>query len=192
MTRQPARSATTTAMISGVRLRATIIALLVSATVTASGCDEQGRIEHDKGGVDIGVTDTGSGTIFSMLIDAEEMSTLTAAIGAADLVTYFEAKGPVTLLAPTNVAWSKLGSDRLERLMTTETKNLRQGILNHTIKGRIRISDMYDGQVLKSVGGPKLTVRVKGPNYYVGGARIIVPDQNGANGVIQIVDRVIR
>lgn len=176
-------------------MRTRIVAALVvcAALIAATGCDESGRIEHDKkNAVEVGVTDTGPGTIFSLLVDTADLSTLTAAIGSADLVERFESKGPYTLFAPDNKAWAKLGEDRLESLMSTETANLRQGILNHTVKGKLLTQSLKDGQVLKSIGGPKLTIRNKGGVYYVNGAAILRPNKETANGVVHEIDSVIR
>lgn len=173
------------------RTRAIIAVLLVLTLTAATGCDESGRLAHDKAD-ELAVTDTSTSAIFGFVVDSENLSTLAAAIGAAGLVDRFESDKPYTLFAPDNEAWSELGEDRIENLMTADTKNLRQGILNHTVKGRVLTQDMYNGQVLESVGGPKLKVRVKDAIYYVNGAMITRPNTTVGNSVVHVVNKVIR
>jgi uncharacterized surface protein with fasciclin (FAS1) repeats len=138
------------------------------------------------------VTPGQSASVLDLISDRPELSTLAAGVGAADLTSRLESNGPLTLFAPNDTAWEQLGTDRLERLMTSESKNLRQGILNHTVDGRYLTIDLRDGQKLKSLGGPTLTVKTEGGKMSVNGSELVAPDSQAANGVVHVIDKVIR
>lgn len=173
-------------------LRASIplVAALLALSAVSAGCGSSPTQTSTT--AEGSATPTSEPTVFALISDTDALSTMAAGIGAADLVKRFESTGPYTVFAPTNDAWEKLGTDRMEALMTTDSKNLRQGLLNHMVKGRLMSADLTDGQRLKSLGGPQLVVRVKDGTITVGGAKVMTPDQTAGNGVVHVIDKVIR
>lgn len=174
------------------RPAAIVAAALVAASFVTAGCGSSPTQTTTDTATDAAATATSAPTVYALISDSDQLSTLTVGIGAANLIKRFEAPGPYTVFAPTNDAWEQLGSGRVEALMTTESKNLRQGLLNHMVKGRLLSSDLTDGRRLKSLGGPALVVRVKNNTITVSGAEIVVPDQLAGNGVVHVIKKVIR
>src|SRR5687767_9900195 len=59
----------------------------------------------------------------------EQVTTVVAAIKAADLVDTHKGKGPFTVFAPTNAAFDKLPKGTVEELLKPENKEKLKGIL---------------------------------------------------------------
>lgn len=171
--------------------RAASLAIALIATAVA-GCGSSPTQTQSETGPEGTATPTSEATVFGLISDTKRLSTLTAGLAAAGLVTRLEGAGPYTVFAPTNEAWDQLGESRVEALMTTQSKNLRQGLLNHIAEGTVLSADLTDGRRLRSLGGPPLVVRVQGDTITVSGARIVTPNQLADNGVVHVVDKVIR
>ena len=76
-----------------------------------------------------------------------ELSTLVAAVIAADLVDVLSSPGPFTVLAPTNEAFGRLPPGELARLLLPENKpELVSILLYHTAAGAVFSPDLSDGQ----------------------------------------------
>ena len=197
--RHPTVRSGTSATITGVSHRfdlpfpgaAVLAATLITATV-AVGCGSSPTQTQTDNTTDGTATPTSAPTVLALISDDKQLSTLTAALGSAGLVQRFEATGPYTVFAPTNDAWEQLGTNRVEALMTKQSKNLRQGLLTHPAKVRFLSSDLTDGRRLRSLGGPSLVIRVKGTTTTVNGAEIVVPDQQAGNGVVHVINKVLR
>lgn len=64
--------------------------------------------------------------------------TLTTALKSADLVDALKGKGPFTVFAPTDEAFAKLTTDKLNDLLKPENKKLLQDILEyHVYSGKV-------------------------------------------------------
>ena len=124
--------------------------------------------------------------------ETPDLSTLVTAVQAAGLVETLQGKGPYTVFAPTNEAFSALGEDTIKELTTTKTDDLKQVLLNHTVEGSVMAADLSDGQKVKTVGGKTLTVSIDGSTVKVGGATVAQPDVETSNGVVHIIDKVIQ
>lgn len=120
--------------------------------------------------------------------------TLTAALKAAGLVDTLKGKGPFTVFAPTDDAFSKLPSGTLDKLLKPENKNDLVKILTyHVTPGKVVAADVMklNGKEVTMVNGGKAKIEVKNGSVYINGAKVIMTDIMAKNGVIHVIDTVI-
>jgi uncharacterized surface protein with fasciclin (FAS1) repeats len=120
-----------------------------------------------------------------------QFKTLTAALGAADLVTTLKGKGPFTVFAPTDAAFAALPEGTVENLLKPENKALLTKILTyHVVPGSVVSTSLKSGDV-KSVEGSSLKVGVNAGKVTVSGANVVKADIKASNGVIHVIDKVL-
>jgi len=120
-----------------------------------------------------------------------QFETLTAALGAADLVTTLKGKGPFTVFAPTDAAFAALPKGTVENLLKPENKAQLTKILTyHVVPGSVLSTGLKSGNV-KSVEGSSLKVGVNAGKVTVSGANVVKPDIKASNGVIHVIDKVL-
>jgi uncharacterized surface protein with fasciclin (FAS1) repeats len=130
--------------------------------------------------------------IISNVVNAPNLSTLVAAVTAADLVTTLQGPGPFTVFGPDNDAFAKLPAGTVESLVKPENKTQLQGILTyHVVSGKLLAADLRDGQTLTTVNGATLMVSKSGNTIKVGGATIKTADVLQSNGVAHVIDTVL-
>ncbi|WP_072928164.1 fasciclin domain-containing protein, partial [Microcystis aeruginosa] len=128
-------------------------------------------------------------TIVENAIASKVHTTLVAAVKAADLVNTLSGKGPFTVFAPVNDAFSKLPKGTVETLLKPENKAKLQAVLTyHVISGtfdsKAVVKAIKEGNgkaVLTTVQGGKLTATLEGKN-------VILTDENGGKSIITAVD----
>jgi uncharacterized surface protein with fasciclin (FAS1) repeats len=124
-------------------------------------------------------------------IATTDAKTLTAAVKAAGLVETLQGKGPFTVFAPTDAAFSAIQPE-VDKLLKPENKAKLSKILTyHVVSGNLKAADLKDGQELATVEGGKLKVTVKDGKVTVGGAKVATADITASNGVIHIIDKVL-
>jgi len=142
--------------------------------------------------------------IVDVTMGSNEHSTLVKAIKAADLVNTLKGKGPFTVFAPTNNAFTKLPSDTLDNLLKSENKSKLAGILTyHVVAGNLgekailaAIKKGGGKAVLTTVAGGKLTATIVKDKVVVtdengGKATVVTTDLTASNGIIHVIDRVL-
>lgn len=136
-------------------------------------------------------TDTPTQTKDIVAIATESSKTLTSALKAASLVDTLKGKGPFTVFAPTDGAFSSIQKD-VDSLLKPENKSKLTKVLNyHVVSGKLKSSDLRDGQELTTVQGEKLKVSIKDKKVIVGGANVTGVDIDASNGVIHVIDKVL-
>ena len=126
-----------------------------------------------------------------LAIATTDAKTLTAAVKAAGLVETLQGKGPFTVFAPTDAAFSAIQAE-VDKLLKPESKAKLSKILTyHVVSGNMKAADLKDGQELTTVEGGKLKVTVKDGNVTVGGAKVNTADITASNGVIHVIDKVL-
>jgi len=124
-------------------------------------------------------------------IATTDCKTLVAAVKAAGLVETLQGKGPFTVFAPTDAAFSAIQPE-VDKLLKPESKAKLSKILTyHVVSGKMKAADLKDGQELTTVEGSKLKVTVKDGKVTVGGAKVATADITASNGVIHVIDKVL-
>lgn len=132
-----------------------------------------------------------SRTIAQTAAATPDLSTLTSALTAAQLVETLNGAGPFTVFAPVNSAFAALPPAQVERLLAPENRALLTKVLTyHVVPGRILSSQLAEGQQVTTVEGGTLRVTLAG-GARVDGVRIVAPDIVTSNGVVHLVDGVL-
>ena len=136
-------------------------------------------------------------SIVDLAVATSSLSTLTSAVTAADLVTTLNGTGPFTVFAPTNDAFAKLPAGTLDTLLKPENKTTLQGILTyHVVAGKVMSNQLKDGQVITTVQGNTLTVKIADGKVMLtdakgGMATVAQADIEASNGVVHVIDSVV-
>lgn len=121
----------------------------------------------------------------------QDVTTVVAAIKAADLVDTLKGPGPFTVFAPTNEAFAKLPPGTVDNLLKPENKEkLRSILLYHVHAGEVMAKDVKTME-LSTVNGKPLMVKVEGDTVMINNAKVIKTDVQCSNGVIHWIDTVL-
>ena len=137
-------------------------------------------------------------------VNSKDHTTLVAAVKAAGLVETLKGKGPLTVFAPTNAAFSKLPAGTVDTLLKPENKEKLATILKcHVVAadamssaiGKM-IKDDKGSHPVKTVGGCMLTAKMNGDKITLTDekgdvATVTIADVKQSNGVIHVIDHVL-
>lgn len=136
-------------------------------------------------------------TIAEAAVGTPSLSTLVAALKAADLVEAFAGEGKFTVFAPNNDAFAKIPADALSNLLLPENKqDLKKVLLRHVVSGWIiKAGDIPAGNTgLITFGNEPITVTNANGGVSIqssaGTANVIATDVIASNGVVHVVDTV--
>ena len=126
-------------------------------------------------------------------VNADNVTTLVAAVTAAGLVETLKGEGPFTVFAPTNAAFEKLPAGTVDTLLKPENKDQLTSILTyHVVAGRYTAADLKDGQMLTSVQGEDLKITKTNGKIMVNGSTMVeTADVISSNGVTFVIDSVL-
>ena len=130
--------------------------------------------------------------IVETAVEAGSFNTLIKAVTAAELVQTLKGKGPFTVFAPSDEAFSALDSDLLSDLLKPENKNKLAGILTfHVLSGKVLSTDISGTIEATTVNGQKLIVKKSYGNVFVNDAQVVSADIEADNGVIHVINKVL-
>ncbi len=131
-------------------------------------------------------------TIVDIAVEDGRFTTLVTALEAAGLVEALQGEGPFTVFAPTDDAFAALPEGALEGLLA-DTEALSNVLLYHVASGAVKAADVVglDGQEVASLSGENFKIMLDGSNVMINGSKVIIPDIEGSNGVIHVIDAVI-
>ena len=122
----------------------------------------------------------------------DAFKTVVAAVKAAGLVETLAGKGPFTVFAPTDEAFAKLPEGTVESLLKPENKDKLISILTyHVIPGKVMSKDIKPSQMVKTVNGQQVSIKLSYGKVSVDGANVTAADVEADNGVIHVIDSVI-
>lgn len=122
--------------------------------------------------------------------DAGMFKTLTELLKEADLVDALKAKGPMTVLAPTDEAFAKIEPAKLEALKKDKAA-LKKLLLNHVVDGSHDAAAVGGMKEVAGKGGAKWAVKKDGANIMIGAAKVTKADVKATNGIIHVIDTVL-
>jgi uncharacterized surface protein with fasciclin (FAS1) repeats len=119
-------------------------------------------------------------------------TTLVTALKAADLVTTLQGKGPYTVFAPTNEAFSKVPEDVLNDLLKPENKAQLQAVLTyHVVAGSVDAKTAMTLSEAATVQGEDIQISLNGQKVMINDAQVLTADIGASNGIIHVIDTVI-
>lgn len=194
-------------------MRLTATASLLALTLAVVGCGS-----HDGGGDPVKRVDPASLEVKDeaaaepdailrvdeVVLRNPDLSTLARAIKAADLGAALAADRPMTVFAPDNGAFDKLGVDALAELLLPENKARLAAVLNyHVIPGRLTVADLRKqigdkgGSIeLVTLQGEKLNASIELDQVRLADASGDVgslhqTDLAASNGMVHVIDQVL-
>ena len=96
-------------------------------------------------------------SIVELAVASEGLSTLVAALKAADLVEALSGEGPFTVLAPTDAAFNDLPEGTLEGLLA-DTEKLKTVLLSHVIEGSVLAETVVTLDSATTLSGQALAI----------------------------------
>lgn len=170
----------------------TALSLSMIASASAATMDASMMMRSDAGVMVGGAMMVPSKNIVENAVNARNVTTVVAAVKAAGLVDTLMSAGPFTVFAPTNAAFARLPDGTVSTLLKTENKGKLTDILTyHVVAGRYTSADLKDGMTLKTVNGQDLSVKKRGRNVWINGARVSTRDVISSNGVTHVINRVL-
>ena len=129
-------------------------------------------------------------TILDILSSEEDFTTLISALTSTGLITVLEAPGPYTLFAPTNSAFEAIPEDE-KTLLFSNSEALLALLQYHVIQGMLLSTDTLQLTTVVTLNGDSLAFTQE-DGFRVNGASMLVSNIATSNGVIHIVDSVLR
>ena len=122
----------------------------------------------------------------------KNMTTLKRGIIESGLGKTLSETGPFTIFAPSDKAFDKLDKNVVEDLLKAQNKAQLLEVLNlHVVAGKIHLKDLKDGEMLKTVSGKELRIKVREGVVSVDGANIHGQEMQASNGSVYSLDTVM-
>jgi uncharacterized surface protein with fasciclin (FAS1) repeats len=171
-----------------------------SANVTKADIMATNGVVHEVDAVlipeDFVAPQCGTGNIAETASATDSLSTLVAALGAANLTETFEGTTVYTVFAPTNDAFTALG-DTVDCLLKPENVDALTEVLTyHVVAGYDLAADITDGLKVTTLETEDLTFKIKDKAVTIdttsgGSATVTQPDVFATNGVVHVIDSVL-
>jgi len=177
--------------------RACTVAVVGVTVTVGAGCSSSSKSTTGTTANHSVTTVAGPHTLLQTAAYDQNLSTLATALNVGGLVNTASARGPYTLFAPDNDAFARLPHGRLATLLAAASKQeLGRLLTYHLVRGRLTVKDLKPGK-LKTVNGATITVSMDGDKVVLTDshgtkATIVKSDIATSNGVIQVVDAVLR
>ena len=133
---------------------------------------------------------TGEKNLVQTAVAAGQFKTLASLLQKAGLARALQQKGPFTVFAPTDAAFSRVPKATLAALGKDKAK-LRAVLLYHVVKGKVTAAQAMKLHSAQTLNGKSLAIRVDGGKVLVGGATVVKADVMASNGVIHVVNKVL-
>ena len=119
------------------------------------------------------------------------LSTLVAAVTAADLGDTLNGPGPFTIFAPSNAAFAKIPKADLDKVLADKA-TLTKILTFHVVSGELSAEDLVAKGTVKTVEGGDLTITEDGDTVKINGSAAVgCADVQVANATVHIIDTVL-
>ncbi|MBP97347.1 beta-Ig-H3/fasciclin [Candidatus Poribacteria bacterium] len=129
-------------------------------------------------------------TIVGVAKNAGIFTSLLDSAAKAGLVETLESDEPLTLLAPTDEAFSKLPAATLDSLLK-DIPRLKNLLLYHVLEGQIPSSEVIKLDEAEPMNQQNLYISLKGDDVFINEAKVTQTDIKAKNGIIHIIDTVL-
>ncbi|MCD8520287.1 MAG: fasciclin domain-containing protein [Alphaproteobacteria bacterium] len=138
------------------------------------------------------VTETFAGNSFEAISANPELSTFVTALNKTGLAEKLKEKGPVTIFAPNNEAFTKLPEGFLDTMMEQNAAPVLESILSyHIVPGKILTMHLTQEETpVASLQSRPVTLKKTPEGVLFNGALITEPDLQTTNGVVHIINTI--
>jgi uncharacterized surface protein with fasciclin (FAS1) repeats len=130
-------------------------------------------------------------TVVDVVVNSADHTTLEAAVVAAELADDLSGAGPFTLFAPTDAAFAALPEGTVASLLEDPTGTLASILLYHVVSGKALSSDLSNGQMIATLNGNEVKVKIKDGKAYIDNAQVTIADIQADNGVVHVINAVM-
>lgn len=176
-------------------MRKTWLILILNLCIAAAFAQNSDSITRQKvKGVKVAVINgsvmRANKNIIQNVSGSQDYTMLLNAIKAAGLTETFESKGPITIFAPTNNAFTKLPAGTLDTLLKPKNKyELSTLVTYHAIPGKVSIKDIAHS--IKEHKGTATFITLAGSKIaatFDANRNIVLTDETGGQCVVSQVD----
>ncbi|XP_069115669.1 transforming growth factor-beta-induced protein ig-h3-like [Argopecten irradians] len=131
------------------------------------------------------------GSIVDLVAGNSELSTLLSKVQSANLVSALQGDG-LTVFAPTNDAFARLGSGVLDHL-ANNPKLLKEILEYHVVPHTEYSAGLYNREHVRTIDTHHdiIRVHVSGDSVKINNGNVIKADISATNGVVHIIDHVL-
>ena len=166
-------------------------AVIIANSSPIPGCMDSLALNYNLNAtVDDGSCLYQSNSVYDIVSNSADHTTLKVAIDSCGLDGYLSGAGPFTLFAPTDSAFNLLPQGTLAALLS----NLPQltDILKHHVVGDSVMSGMLsNNQIVTTLLGTDITVTINSMGVFIDNAMVTVADIIADNGVVHLIDAVL-
>ena len=129
-------------------------------------------------------------TVYDVVVNSPDHTTLETAINAAELDGTLSGAGTFTLFAPTDAAFSQVDPETLNTLLADPQGLLTDVLLYHVV-GNIALSTNLSDGAVPTLFGESVVVSLDGSSVMINDAMVTVADIVTINGVVHVIDAVL-
>ncbi|XP_047408931.1 periostin isoform X1 [Sciurus carolinensis] len=115
----------------------------------------------------------------------KQQTTFTDLVAQLGLASSLKPDGEYTLLAPVNNAFS-------DDTLSMDQRLLKLILQNHILKVKVGLNELYNGQILETIGGKQLRVFVYRTSVCIENSCMVRGSKQGRNGAIHIFREIIQ
>ena len=131
-----------------------------------------------------------SNSIYDIVSNSVDHTTLKVAIDACGLDGVLTDPGSLTLFAPTDAAFDLLPAGTVTALLA-DIPQLTDILKHHVVGAGVPSSALSNGQVVTTLLGTDVTVTINSMGVYIDNAMVTVADIVADNGVVHVINAVL-
>ena len=135
-------------------------------------------------------TTPSGGDLVETLVKAGGFSTLATALEATNLLAALQGEEDLTVFAPTDAAFAKLGRDTIEALLA-DPDTLSSILLYHVVPGKVGLGQALLSRQADTLNGSAVNFSLQGFRAFVNDSKIIRANVRASNGIIHVINTVL-
>jgi len=133
---------------------------------------------------------TPSNTVFDIVANSSDHTTLKTAINACALDVVLSGPGPFTLFAPTDNAFNNLPAGTVAALLN-DIPQLTDILKYHVVGDSVMSTMLSNNQIVTTLEGTDITVTINSMGVYINNVMVTTADIIADNGVVHVIDAVL-
>jgi uncharacterized surface protein with fasciclin (FAS1) repeats len=146
--------------------------------------------QHAANGMTGVIVVNSSNSIYDIVSNSVDHTTLKVAIDACALDGTLSGPGPFTLFAPTDAAFNLLPAGTVTALLA-DIPQLTDILKHHVVGASVMSGMLSNNQVVTTLLGTDVTVTINSMGVFIDNAQVIVADIVADNGVVHVIDAVL-
>ena len=133
---------------------------------------------------------TNTNTIYDIVSNSSDHTTLKTAIDACSLDGVLTSTNSLTLFAPTDAAFNLLPAGTVTALLN-DIPQLTDILKHHVVADSVMSGMLSNGQVVTTLLGTDVVVTINTNGVFIDNAQVTVADLVADNGVVHVIDAVL-